>query len=99
MKTEYTDTEQNRMYRTKQNVQNKAEYTEQNRIYRTKQNVQNKTKYTEQSRIYRAKQNIQNKTECTVFIFLVLDIQHALRLRHVVIFGLPGCTVYFHIIS
>jgi len=80
MKTEYTDTVQNRMYRTKQNVQNK-------------------TKCTEQSRIYRAKQNIQNKTECTVFIFLVLDIQHALRLRHVVIFGLPGCTVYFHIIS
>ena len=30
----------------------------------------------------------------TVCIFLVLNIQHAMRIRNIVIFGLPRCTVF-----
>jgi len=32
-------------------------------------------------------------------VFQALVIQHAMRMRHIVIYGLPGCTVFFHIIS
>jgi hypothetical protein len=31
--------------------------------------------------------------------FVALGIQHAMRIRHIVICGLPGSTVLFHIIS
>ena len=32
-------------------------------------------------------------------VFVVLGIQHATRMRHIAICGLPGCTVFSHIIS
>jgi len=32
-------------------------------------------------------------------VFLALGIQHAMRMRHIVIYGLPHSTIFFHIIS
>jgi len=32
-------------------------------------------------------------------VFVDLGIQHALRVRYILICGLPGCTVVLHIIS
>jgi hypothetical protein len=33
-----------------------------------------------------------------VFVFVVLGIQHSMRMRHTVIYGLPGSTMFLHII-
>ena len=30
-------------------------------------------------------------------VFVALVIQHAVRVRHIVVRGLPGCTVFSHI--
>jgi hypothetical protein len=35
-------------------------------------------------------------SEC---VFVALVTQHAVRMRHTVIFGLSGSTIFFHIIS
>jgi len=32
-------------------------------------------------------------------VFVALDVQHAKRVSHIVICGLPGSTIFFHIIS
>jgi hypothetical protein len=32
-------------------------------------------------------------------VFVALCIQHAMRMCHIVICGLPGCTVFFRIVS
>jgi len=31
-----------------------------------------------------------------VSVFVASGIQHAMRLRHIVICGLPGCTIFFY---
>ena len=33
------------------------------------------------------------------FVFVALVIQHAMHMNHIVIYGLCGCTTFFHIIS
>ena len=42
------------------------------------------------------KTNECSNCEC---VFVALSIQHVLCMRHIVICGLPGSTVFFHIIS
>jgi len=34
-----------------------------------------------------------------VGVCVTLFIQHEMRMRHIVISGLPGCTIFFYIIS
>jgi len=34
-----------------------------------------------------------------VCVFVDLGIQHAMRMRHIVIYGVPRFTLFFHIIS
>jgi hypothetical protein len=42
------------------------------------------------------------KAVCVTYsewVFVALSIQHAMRMRRIVICGLPGFTMFFHIIS
>jgi hypothetical protein len=32
-------------------------------------------------------------------VFVALEIQHAMRVRHIVIRGLSGCTIFFHFVT
>jgi len=32
-------------------------------------------------------------------VFVALGIQHAMRMRYIVVSGMPGSTIFFHIIS
>jgi len=36
---------------------------------------------------------------CYECVFVTLVIQHAMLLQYIVICGLPGCKIFFHIIS
>jgi hypothetical protein len=36
---------------------------------------------------------------CSECVFVALSIQHAMRMRHVVICGLPGPIIFFHVVS
>ena len=35
----------------------------------------------------------------TCFVCLALVIQHAMRMRHIIVCSLPGSAVFFHVIS
>jgi hypothetical protein len=45
---------------------------------------------------YHAKANSITYSEC---VFVALGIQHEMRLRHIVICGLCGSTIFLHVIS
>ena len=33
------------------------------------------------------------------WVYVALGIQHAMRMRHIGIYGLPGSTIFFHTVS
>jgi hypothetical protein len=41
----------------------------------------------------------KNSITYSVRVFVALGIQHAMRMRHIVICGLTGSTIFFHNIS
>ena len=43
---------------------------------------------------------LQWKAKCITYsenVFLALGVQHAMRMRHIIICGLIGCRIFFHI--
>jgi hypothetical protein len=49
-------------------------------------------------RVYVTTVAVENSITYYKCVFVALGIQHAMRIHHVVTFGVPGSTIFFHII-
>jgi hypothetical protein len=64
--------------------------------YKTGMYVSGNTEARSCNHCYNGKALSIEQTEC---VFLALGTQHAMRISHIVICGLSGSTIFFHIIS